>query len=171
MDGGGREGTVAPGIRFYPTEEELVSFYLKNKINGSRTQDMDRVIPQLDVYDFNPSDLPLEYAGELGHGEDKQWFFYIPRQEKEANGGRACRLTNLGYWKSSGSPSVVYSSSNQRIGMKRTMVFYYGRAPAVAARFKPVQSLYNKMLKGIRPKATRNYNTKFKSNSANKSQC
>ncbi|KAF5821432.1 putative transcription factor NAM family [Helianthus annuus] len=121
---------VIPGFRFYPTEEELILFYLKNKIRGTNEvqQDIDRVIPQLHVYDFYPWDLP-EYAGERCQGDPEQWFFFIPRQEKEARGGRPSRLTQSGYWKATGSPSIVYSLSNRAIGVKRTMVFYNGRAP------------------------------------------
>ncbi|CAK7341887.1 unnamed protein product [Dovyalis caffra] len=40
--------TVPPGFRFYPTEEELVSFYLRNKLEASRDvllRVMDRLIP------------------------------------------------------------------------------------------------------------------------------
>ncbi|PIN05490.1 hypothetical protein CDL12_21971 [Handroanthus impetiginosus] len=60
----------------------------------------------------------------------EQWFFFIPRQEREARGGiRPNRLTKEGYWKATGSPGEVYSSQNQRIGSKKTMVFYEGRAP------------------------------------------
>jgi hypothetical protein len=53
-----------PGFRFYPTEEELVSFYLPNKLDGSRedlNRVMDRIIPVLDIYEFNPWDLPRNY--------------------------------------------------------------------------------------------------------------
>lgn len=48
---------LPPGLRFYPTEEELISFYLHNKLEGTR-QDMDRVIPVVDIYDHKPWDLP-----------------------------------------------------------------------------------------------------------------
>ncbi|GLT94738.1 hypothetical protein SLE2022_124650 [Rubroshorea leprosula] len=121
---------MPPGFRFYPTEEELVSFYLKNKLEGTR-QDlnrlMDRVIPVVDIYDYNPSDLP-QFSVYLCHKDPEQWFFFIPRQESEARGGRPRRLTTTGYWKATGSPGFVYSS-NRPIGVKRTMVFYNGRAP------------------------------------------
>ncbi|XP_052176176.1 NAC domain-containing protein 90-like [Diospyros lotus] len=119
--------TVPAGFRFYPTEEELVSFYLQNKLRGTR-QDLDRVIPILYIYHFNPGDLP-QFAGELCRGDPEQWFFFVPRQEKEARGGRPSRLTASGYWKATGSPGYVYSSNNKVIGVKRTMVFYTGRAP------------------------------------------
>ncbi|KAG4916484.1 hypothetical protein JHK82_054134 [Glycine max] len=61
--------------------------------------------------------------------DTEQWFFFIPRQESEARGGRPKRLTTTGYWKATGSPNHVYSSDNRIIGIKRTMVFYSGRAP------------------------------------------
>ncbi|CAL5389205.1 unnamed protein product [Camellia sinensis] len=119
---------IAPGFRFYPTEEELVSFYLQKKLEGRR-QDLDLVIPVLYIYDFNPSDLP-QFAGELCRKDPEQWFFFIPRQENEARGGRPNRLTTSGYWKATGSPGYVFSSQNRIIGMKSTLVFYKGRAPS-----------------------------------------
>ncbi|KAJ0479559.1 putative transcription factor NAM family [Helianthus annuus] len=71
----------------------------------------------------------MKYAGERCQGDTEQWFFFVPRQENEARGGRPSRLTSSGYWKATGSLSIVYSSSNRAIGIKRTMVFYNGRAP------------------------------------------
>ncbi|WCJ34267.1 NAC domain containing protein 90 [Euphorbia peplus] len=121
---------LPPGFRFYPTEEELVCFYLHNKLDGRR-QDlnrvMDRIIPVLDIYEFNPWQLP-QLGGDVPNRDEEQWFFFIPRQESEARGGRPNRLTTDGYWKATGSPGNVYSN-NRIIGMKRTMVFYRGRAP------------------------------------------
>lgn len=72
-----------------------------------------------------------ELSGELCHGDTEQWFFFVPMQEREARGGRPNRTTMTGYWKATGSPSYVYSSSNNSkvIGVKKTMVFYKGKAP------------------------------------------
>ncbi|KAM6547636.1 hypothetical protein CsatB_019312 [Cannabis sativa] len=120
-----------PGFRFYPTEEELISFYLHNKLEGERedlNRVINRVIPLLPIYEFNPWDLP-RYSGVACQGDPEQCFFFIARQESEARGGRPSRLTESGYWKATGSPSYVYSSRNKIIGLKRTMVFYNGRAP------------------------------------------
>lgn len=55
------ENYLIPGFRFYPTEEELILFYLQNKLEDGRDdlkQVMDQIIPILDIYDFNPWDLP-----------------------------------------------------------------------------------------------------------------
>ncbi|TKY61965.1 NAC domain-containing protein 90 [Spatholobus suberectus] len=118
---------MPPGYRFYPTEEELISFYLHNRLEGEK-EDMNRVIPVVDIYDYNPSQLP-QISGEASLRDTEQWFFFVPRQESEARGGRPKRLTTTGYWKATGSPNHVYSSDNRIIGIKRTMVFYSGRAP------------------------------------------
>ena len=72
-------------------------------------------------------------CGGGGEGEGEPWFFFCPRQEREARGGRPSRTTPSGYWKAAGTPGVVYSSADRRaIGVKKTMVFYRGRAPAGA---------------------------------------
>lgn len=48
---------LAPGYRFYPTEEELIGFYLRNKLERRR-DDLDRVIPVYDIYSLDPWQLP-----------------------------------------------------------------------------------------------------------------
>ncbi|KAF8403335.1 hypothetical protein HHK36_011437 [Tetracentron sinense] len=118
---------LAPGFRFYPTEEELISFYLLNKIEGKR-QELDHVIPVVDINEQDPWHLP-QLSGKRCRGDTEQWFFFTPRQEREARGGRQNRMTTSGYWKATGSPGYVYSSSNRIIGVKKTMVFYKGKAP------------------------------------------
>ncbi|CAM8913483.1 unnamed protein product [Rhodiola kirilowii] len=118
---------LAPGFRFFPTEEELVSFYLHNKLAQQRPE-LHRVIPELNIYDLEPWQLP-QHAGEICRGDTEQWFFFVPRQQREAQGGRPTRTTACGYWKATGSPGCVYSSSNRAIGVKKTMVFYTGKAP------------------------------------------
>ncbi|XP_057484706.1 NAC domain-containing protein 90-like [Actinidia eriantha] len=117
---------MPPGYRFYPTEEELVSFYLRNKLQRNRDE-LDRVIPVLDIFELEPWHLP-KLSGELCHRDTEQWFFFAPRQEREAHGGRPSRTMASGYWKATGSPSYVYSSDNRVIGVKKTMVFYEGKA-------------------------------------------
>ncbi|XP_030503399.2 NAC domain-containing protein 90 [Cannabis sativa] len=121
------EQELPPGFRFYPTEEELVSFYLRNKLDSKR-EEVNRVIKVIDIYSIEPWDLP-KHSGELCQGDTEQWFFFTPRQEREARGGRPNRTTASGYWKATGSPSYVYSSDNRVIGVKKTMVFYKGKAP------------------------------------------
>jgi hypothetical protein len=119
---------LAPGFRFYPTEEELLCFYLPKKLEGKRDDRLHQVIPVIHIYDREPTELP-SLSGQLCRGDAEQWFFFTPRQEREARGGRPSRTTASGYWKATGSPNYVYSSENKVVGVKKTMVFYKGKAP------------------------------------------
>jgi hypothetical protein len=47
---------VMPGFRFHPTEEELIEFYLRRKVEGRRFN-VD-LIADLDLYHFDPWELP-----------------------------------------------------------------------------------------------------------------
>ncbi|KAG8085731.1 hypothetical protein GUJ93_ZPchr0010g10719 [Zizania palustris] len=67
---------------------------------------------------------------DLCAGDGEPWFYFCPRQEREARGGRPSRTTPSGYWKAAGTPGWVYSADGRPIGTKKTMVFYRGRAPA-----------------------------------------
>ncbi|KAL3718338.1 hypothetical protein ACJRO7_003467 [Eucalyptus globulus] len=116
------------GFRFYPTEEELISFYLHNQLHGLKQDKLHRVIPVLDIFDTEPWNLP-QLAGELCREDREQWFFFAPLQEREARGGRPSRSMATGYWKATGSAGYVHSSDNKVIGVKKSMVFYVGKPP------------------------------------------
>ncbi|XP_056169333.1 NAC domain-containing protein 90-like [Syzygium oleosum] len=116
------------GFRFYPTEEELISFYLHNQLHGLKQDKIHRVIPFLDIFNTEPWNLP-QLAGELCREDREQWFFFAPMQEREARGGQPSRSMATGYWKATVSPGYVYSSDNKVIGVKKSMVFYVGKAP------------------------------------------
>jgi hypothetical protein len=49
------ETQVPPGFRFHPTDEELVDYYLKKKVESQRI-DLD-VIREIDLYKIEPWDL------------------------------------------------------------------------------------------------------------------
>lgn len=47
---------LAPGFRFHPTDVELVRYYLKRKVLGKKL--LVDAIAEVDIYKFEPSDLP-----------------------------------------------------------------------------------------------------------------
>ncbi|KAF7841671.1 NAC domain-containing protein 22 [Senna tora] len=113
-----------PGFRFHPTEEELLDFYLKNMIVGKKLR-FD-IIGFLNIYHHDPWDLPgLAKVGE------REWYFFVPRDKKHGSGGRPNRTTQKGFWKATGSDRKIISLSDPKrvIGLRKTLVFYQGRAP------------------------------------------
>ncbi|CAN1171068.1 NAC domain-containing protein 35 [Linum perenne] len=113
---------VMPGFRFHPTEEELVEFYLRRKVEGKRFNV--ELITFLDLYRYDPWELPAMAA--IG---EKEWFFYVPRDRKYRNGDRPNRVTTSGYWKATGADRMIRTESSRSIGLKKTLVFYSGKAP------------------------------------------
>ncbi|GLT27839.1 hypothetical protein SLA2020_028100 [Shorea laevis] len=116
------EEIMLPGFRFHPTDEELVGFYLKRKIQQRPL--LIELIKQLDIYKYDPWDLP-----KLATTGEKEWYFYCPRDRKYRNSVRPNRVTEAGFWKATGTDRPIYSSESSKcIGLKKSLVFYKGRA-------------------------------------------
>ncbi|CAH2065458.1 unnamed protein product [Thlaspi arvense] len=114
--------TAFPGFKFSPTDIELISYYLKRKMDGLERSV--EIIPEVDIYNFEPWDLPDKSVVK----SDSEWFFFCARGKKYPHGSQNRRATKMGYWKATGKERNVKSGS-EVIGTKRTLVFHIGRAP------------------------------------------
>ncbi|XP_042431296.1 transcription factor JUNGBRUNNEN 1-like [Zingiber officinale] len=115
------DDAMLPGFRFHPTDEELVGFYLRRKVEKKRLSI--EIIKEMDIYKHEPWDLPkmMTTAGE------KEWYFFCRRGRKYRNSVRPNRVTGCGFWKATGIDRPIHASG-QCIGLKKSLVYYRGHA-------------------------------------------
>nr|POE79086.1 protein cup-shaped cotyledon 3 [Quercus suber] len=117
------EQGLPPGFRFHPTDEELITFYLASKVFNGAFCGVE--IAEVDLNRCEPWELP-----DVAKMGEREWYFFSLRDRKYPTGLRTNRATGAGYWKATGKDREVYSaSSGALLGMKKTLVFYKGRAP------------------------------------------
>ncbi|KAF9616068.1 hypothetical protein IFM89_028534 [Coptis chinensis] len=99
--------------------EEVLS-----EMHGDSTNEQD--IAEVDLNRCEPWELP-----DMAKIGEREWYFFSLRDRKYPTGLRTNRATEAGYWKATGKDKEIYSASNGPflLGMKKTLVFYKGRAP------------------------------------------
>ncbi|XP_020111471.1 protein BEARSKIN2-like [Ananas comosus] len=115
---------VPPGFRFHPTDEELLLFYLKKKVSFEKF-DLE-VIREVDLNKIEPWEL--QERCRIGSTPQNEWYFFSHKDRKYPTGSRTNRATNAGFWKATGRDKSI-RTSYRKIGMRKTLVFYRGRAP------------------------------------------
>nr|AFN55273.2 NAC domain-containing protein [Tamarix hispida] len=114
--------SLPPGFRFYPTDEELMVQYLCRRVAGH--QFSLQIIGDIDLYKYDPWVLPsMAMFGE------KEWYFFSPRDRKYPNGSRPNRVAGSGYWKATGTDKIITTQGRRKVGIKKALVFYIGKAP------------------------------------------
>ncbi|KAM1819322.1 hypothetical protein ACFX15_000933 [Malus domestica] len=115
---------LLPGFKFCPTDELLVCYYLKNKIQGTDSH-FRSVIPEIDVSKYEPWDIPAFFP----EVQEKEWFFFSRPKYKDINKPRRNRTTYKGFYKSTGGEREIRAEESQAvIGKKRFLTFHEGRA-------------------------------------------
>ena len=65
----------------------------------------------------------------IGSGHQNEWYFFSHKDKKYPTGTRTNRATSAGFWKATGRDKGIHMANSKRIGMRKTLVFYTGRAP------------------------------------------
>ncbi|KAJ0966497.1 hypothetical protein J5N97_023414 [Dioscorea zingiberensis] len=118
------ESSLPPGFRFHPSDEELVCHYLYKKVSNERAPSGGTMV-EVDLHTREPWELP-----EVAKLTANEWYFFSFRDRKYATGSRTNRATRSGYWKATGKDRIIHDSATHAIvGMRKTLVFYSGRAP------------------------------------------
>ncbi|CAN8237019.1 unnamed protein product [Cochlearia groenlandica] len=112
---------LPPGFRFHPTDEELITQYLHKKV--LYIDFSAKAIGEVDLNKAEPWELP--FKAKMG---EKEWYFFCVRDRKYPTGQRTNRATQSGYWKATGKYKEIFRGKSL-VGMKKTLVFYRGRAP------------------------------------------
>ncbi|KAL0300983.1 UNVERIFIED_CONTAM: Transcription factor JUNGBRUNNEN 1 [Sesamum radiatum] len=132
-----------PGFRFHPTDDELVGFYLRRKVD-KRPISID-LIKQADIYNLVVYDkLRREAQTEMLATLSKSFKLLetnligtksgtssAKEGEKYRNSIRPNRVTGSGFWKATGIDRPIYSSGGEGrdcIGLKKSLVYYRGSA-------------------------------------------
>uniref|UniRef100_A0A8R7QWR6 NAC domain-containing protein n=1 Tax=Triticum urartu TaxID=4572 RepID=A0A8R7QWR6_TRIUA len=114
---------LPPGFRFQPTDVEIITFYLVPKVLKKVFDTT--VVKEVDLNKCEPWDL----LKKVNMGEKGRYFF-SQKGLKYSTGIRTNRATKAGYWKATGKDKeIIHPLTMSIIGMKKTLVFYKGRAP------------------------------------------
>ncbi|XP_033137606.1 NAC domain-containing protein 5 [Brassica rapa] len=114
------------GYRFHPTDEEIVGDYVRPKNIESNTSRVDEVMNTVDIYEFDPWELP--YKSRI-NSTDEVWYFFGCKKDQQNRGERQSRRTKSGFWKKTGvTMDIMRKRGNrEKIGEKRVFVFQYSK--------------------------------------------
>ncbi|KAI3949357.1 hypothetical protein MKW98_023294 [Papaver atlanticum] len=112
---------LPPGFKLQPSDDELVSFYIKNKIKDP-TRFRPSFIPDTNIYDYLPQEL-------LEGNKDMDAYFFSARNKKYQNGTRADRSVKKGYghWRMGSKSKEITGVNRRTIGYKNSLRFYVGK--------------------------------------------
>lgn len=106
---------LPPGLRFCPTDEDLVLHFLYHKASISSTHNFSNsIIPQLQLHLYNP----WQFHGKaLSNGEIHYFFSKVGES----------RATESGYWKDvSMDEKILCSGNGNEVGIKKYHIFFVG---------------------------------------------
>ncbi|KAG6672068.1 hypothetical protein I3842_16G039200 [Carya illinoinensis] len=135
-DPGAKSFSTLPGCGFRPSQQQLLSYYLtkKNNVDGEGSDGCD-LIGELDLYHYDPFELPSGACFSYGYGAGKKhWLCYAARNAKESEAGR--RRTKTGYWRRERGKvrDVMGPGGGGKVllGTRSSFVFYQKNSPKTA---------------------------------------
>ena len=118
---------TAVGLRFIPTDEELVAYFLLRKIIGVPTPET--FVFDCDLYgDENPWQLWNRYSSRINlnpYDGSKDLYFFTKLKRKKPNAVRVERRVGIGAWQGEDAKNSIMSSTAPHIciGSKKRLRF------------------------------------------------
>ncbi|XP_024164415.1 NAC domain-containing protein 26-like [Rosa chinensis] len=112
------------GFKFLPTNEELLGYYLLNKVRGKPFKYDSRVMNEFNLYKTEPWDLWTRFGGpRLNQGEDL--FIFTELKKVNDNGSNVSRTAGSGTWKGDTAGAKVYDSEDKKKILGSWKRFHY----------------------------------------------
>ncbi|KAH7557455.1 hypothetical protein JRO89_XS11G0159100 [Xanthoceras sorbifolium] len=117
------------GVRFHPTDTELVGFYLYNKIVAPTLLSGNNWVRDCDLYGLQePSDIWRLFGGDDGLiDDDRALYFFTKLKKKSSNGYRICRRVASGTW--AGEDSGEKIEALNVFGFKKRFRYENAKSP------------------------------------------
>ncbi|KAI9173396.1 hypothetical protein LWI28_000679 [Acer negundo] len=118
--------SLPAGYKFHPTEEELVVYYLENKV-------FRRPIPPDVIQEYGDDDIfgksPKDVVASSSKGLGKECYFFIPQDEDFDGRNEIIRMVGngLGFWKSSGDEKALFNINGEIFALKMNLTYFSGR--------------------------------------------
>ncbi|XP_057423785.1 NAC transcription factor 29-like [Lotus japonicus] len=121
--------SLPPGFQFFPSEEILLNYYLINKNQG---QDFDgaNLITELELFEYDPFDLPDSTSFAYDHRGRKRHWYYFTERDMHRN-----KMTMSGFWLRDGRVQIPSSGAgNVVLGTRTSFIFHTGKSIKNVAR-------------------------------------
>ncbi|KAK9944786.1 hypothetical protein M0R45_010336 [Rubus argutus] len=112
------------GFKFLPTNQEILGYYLLNKVCGKPFKYDSRVMNEYNIYEIDPFDLWIKFGGpRLNQSEDL--YFFTQLKKVSDNGSNVARKAGSGTWKGETSGIKVYDSKDTQKILGSWKRFHY----------------------------------------------
>ncbi|KAF5740666.1 NAC domain-containing protein 72-like [Tripterygium wilfordii] len=120
--------SLPPGSGFYPSDEQVFCHYLSCKNNTRQKPDSENLdgydlIKELDLYNYDPYELPDTSSFAYGYKNDKKHWYCFTVRVLESKGGR--RKAKGGYWRRGAKVRNVMGAGGKAVLGTKTMFVYY----------------------------------------------
>ncbi|KAJ4841427.1 hypothetical protein Tsubulata_009066 [Turnera subulata] len=117
--------TLPVGYRFSPTNEELVTYYLMNKVLGNPVppQDVIQEIDATELYAKPPQNIVTFSSGE------REWYFFVHINEDFFDESISIRIVGdgIGFWKQTHGPEKpILNSEGNAFAFKFHFTYFSG---------------------------------------------